>query len=148
MKAITIKNPWAYLVALGIKPIENRTWKTNYRGRVFIHVSAHRLSTQLINDEQYQDLIFSKKLPKSEKSSADFISEQPLSAIIGEVDIVDCVVNHPSVWAEKDSEINRNDIEARTIWNWVLENPVLYEKPILGVKGKLSFWEFNPEPTS
>ena len=29
------------------------------------------------------------------------------------------------------------------IYNWVLANPVLYEKPILNVKGKLSFWEFE-----
>ena len=29
------------------------------------------------------------------------------------------------------------------VWNWVLVNPVLYEKPINNVKGKLSFWEFD-----
>ena len=31
----------------------------------------------------------------------------------------------------------------KPIYNWVLANPVLYEKPILNVKGKLSFWEFE-----
>ena len=34
MKAITIKQPWASLIVHGIKDIENRTWRTNYRGRV------------------------------------------------------------------------------------------------------------------
>jgi len=33
-------------------------------------------------------------------------------------------------WAEKG------------IWNWVLKNPILFEKPIENVKGKLGFWEF------
>ena len=33
----------------------------------------------------------------------------------------------------------------KPIYNWVLANPVVYDKPILNVKGKLSFWEFNPD---
>jgi len=40
MKTLSVKQPWAYLLCAGIKDIENRTWKTNYRGRVFIHASA------------------------------------------------------------------------------------------------------------
>lgn len=40
MKAITIKQPWASLIVVGIKDVENRTWKTNFRGRVLIHASA------------------------------------------------------------------------------------------------------------
>lgn len=48
------------------------------------------------------------------------------SAIIGSVMIVDCVVNHPSVWAEKG------------VYNWVLSNAVLFSEPI-PAKGKLSF---------
>ena len=39
MKAITIKQPWASLIAAGLKDIENRTWKTNFRGRVLIHAA-------------------------------------------------------------------------------------------------------------
>lgn len=64
----------------------------------------------------------------------------PVSAIIGEVEIVDCVQDHPSIWAEKHDDILGEFIHG-PIWNWVLANPVLYEKPILHVKGKLSFWE-------
>jgi len=65
--------------------------------------------------------------------------------IIGKVDIVDCVINHPSIWAEKSIpqhsgffDVSRN----KPIYNWVLENPVLFPEPILGVKGKLSFWDY------
>ena len=46
MKAISIKQPWAYLIASGIKDIENRTWKCpeKYIGtRVLIHASAKTL---------------------------------------------------------------------------------------------------------
>src|SRR5690606_5689009 len=63
--------------------------------------------------------------------------------IIGEVDIVDCIINHPSIWADKTTGIYTSDgswLADNTIYNWVLANPVLYEKPI-PCKGKLSFWE-------
>ena len=46
MKAISVKQPWASLIISGIKDIENRKWKTNYRGRVLIHASN---STDLDN---------------------------------------------------------------------------------------------------
>lgn len=41
MKALTVKQPWASLIASGQKTIETRTWATNYRGDLLI-VSAAR----------------------------------------------------------------------------------------------------------
>ena len=40
MKAITLWQPWATLVALGLKTIETRSWKTDYRGPLAIHAAA------------------------------------------------------------------------------------------------------------
>lgn len=37
MKALTIKQPWAWAIAKGYKTIENRTWVTSYRGPLAIH---------------------------------------------------------------------------------------------------------------
>ena len=37
MKVITIKQPWATLIAKGYKEYEFRTWKTKYRGEILIH---------------------------------------------------------------------------------------------------------------
>lgn len=37
MKVLSIKPPWADLILDGIKDIENRTWKTSYRGPLLIH---------------------------------------------------------------------------------------------------------------
>ena len=39
MKAISIRQPWAWLIVNGYKDIENRTWNTKYRGPVLIHAS-------------------------------------------------------------------------------------------------------------
>lgn len=37
MKALTIRQPWASLIALGVKTIETRSWSTSYRGPLAIH---------------------------------------------------------------------------------------------------------------
>ncbi len=37
MKVLTIKQPYASLIAEGIKEYEFRTWKTNYRGEFLVH---------------------------------------------------------------------------------------------------------------
>lgn len=127
MKALTVKQPWASLIAHGIKDIENRTWKTSFRGRVLIHAGKALCGKSIfetLNLEQYNE--FREKVGFS---GLDFT--EPKGAIIGSVEIVDCVQNHPSIWAEKG------------IWNWVLANPILFDNPIENVKGKLSFWEYQ-----
>lgn len=141
-KALSIKQPWASLIAEGIKPIENRTWKTNFRGRIYIHASSPRKFDIALTDDQTR-----WALPVLEKA---FKGELPFGAIIGEVDIVDCIINHPSIWADKmeydvcpETGIHILRKGQKYIWNWVLANPVMYDEPILNVKGKLSFWEFN-----
>ena len=40
VKVLTLKQPWATLVAEGIKIYEFRSWKTKYRGKVLIHAGA------------------------------------------------------------------------------------------------------------
>lgn len=124
MKAITIKQPWASLIVSGLKDVENRTWKTNFRGRVLIHAGKARdksfgMPKKLFADNKVYSIINSKQLPQG--------------AIIGSVEIVDCVKNHPSLWAVEGE------------WNWVLASPILFDKPIEDVKGKLSFWKYEGE---
>lgn len=158
MKAISIKEPWASLIAHDIKDIENRTWKTNFRGTVLIHTS------QAWNKESAEICISNpnvkaslEKLGMIHKYDIDTIGYKGYSfsglshgAIIGKVDIVECVINHSSIWAEKSHanhsgffDLSRN----KPIYNWVLENAILFPEPILGVKGKLSIWDY-PNITS
>jgi hypothetical protein len=141
MKALTIKNPWALLIAAGVKNIENRTWRTKFRGRILIHAAKDYPYVKLTDEQEDQirgDMRY------------NFIKRKfPCSSIIGEVDIVDCVLNHPSVWSEQmaydkcpETGIHILRKGQAYVWNWVLANPVLYDKPIENVKGKLSFWEY------
>lgn len=39
MKALTLTQPWATLVALGLKRFETRSWPTSYRGTLAIHAA-------------------------------------------------------------------------------------------------------------
>ena len=141
MKAISIKQPWAYLIAAGIKDIENRTWKCpeKYIGeRVLIHASASAPKSirELLNADQI-DTVFKSDL----YNDADFAKQYSTGAIIGSIEIVDCVVNHQSIWAEKTNLPEQLSNEC--IWNWVLANPILFDEPILGVKGKLGIWDYE-----
>ncbi|MFV5697767.1 ASCH domain-containing protein [Flavobacterium sp. ZT3R17] len=131
MKALSIKQPWASLIAHGFKDIENRTWRTHFRGRIYIHVSAKTAGDfmRLLSNKQLNKVVWELENYKTFETYFEY------SAIIGEVEIIDCVINHESIWAEKQPDLTK-----KPIWNWVLDNPVLYDKPILNVKGKLSFW--------
>lgn len=37
MKALTLHQPWAALIAAGVKTVETRSWATAYRGTLLIH---------------------------------------------------------------------------------------------------------------
>ena len=137
MKAISIKQPWAYLICSGIKDVENRNWKCpqKYIGqRILIHASAKptvkgNCISCWMTEDQYKFITLN--ISSGKRLNDICFLEHYSSAIIGSVKIVDCVVNHPSVWAEKG------------VFNWVLSEPILYENPIENVKGKLSFWEYD-----
>lgn len=47
MKAISIHQPWAWLIIHGGKSIENRTWNTKYRGPLVIHVTQRRSALEM-----------------------------------------------------------------------------------------------------
>lgn len=72
MKVITIKQPWATLIAKGYKEYEFRTWKTKYRGDILIHAGKG---------------IDKKAISRFE----DFNLEYPNGCIIAKAKITDCI---------------------------------------------------------
>lgn len=163
MKAITIKQPWASLIVEGIKDIENRTWPCpeKYIGkRVLVHASQSwtKSSAEIcLSIPHVKEAI--ERLGMIHKYDDESIGYKGYSfsgltcgAIIGSVEIVDCVVNHSSIWAEKSLDCNDcPDVGAccdgkcpHIIHNWVLANPIKFPEPI-PYKGKLSFWEYEGE---
>ncbi|MEE0015023.1 MAG: ASCH domain-containing protein [Bacilli bacterium] len=124
MKVLTLKQPWATLVAEGIKKYEFRSWKTNYRGKILIHAGTGIDKKEL---EKYKDLNL----------------EFPSKRILAEVEIEDCL--------ELNDELNKNIIaekniaygsKYRTGYAWKLTNSkkINYDKE---VKGQLGLWNID-----
>lgn len=126
MKALSIRQPWAWLIAAGYKDIENRGWSTKFRGRIYIH-SGIRFDKMAI---MTTPLTLKGFLDERVRSTIDELSRTwRSSSIIGEVDIVGCVTNSDSPWF-----IGK--------YGFILANPVLYANPI-PCKGRTNF--FTPD---
>lgn len=142
MKTITIKQPWANLIVEGIKDVENRTWPTKFRGRVLIHAGMTKTIGPMVRYlNQEQQKVFRTKIGYY---GLDFL--EPLGAIIGSVEIVDCIdpIDCKSVWGDKaELIIDKNGMiqQGKRVYNWVLANPIKFPEPI-PAKGKLSFWDY------
>ena len=127
MKALSLTQPMAWAI-FHSKDVENRTWYTKFRGRVYIHASKgfDKADYNFIALEGVACLL-DELLPEPE----DFVH----GAIIGEVDIVDCKFYPPDELARLHSPWAMPGQ-----YQFVIENAVEYDKPI-PCKGMLGFWE-------
>ena len=87
MKAISIRNPWAWLIVNGHKDIENRRWSSPYRGRLFIHASK----TWDLDGAEDVKAAF-------EEAGLDWPTDFQFGGIIGVVNMVDCISKSDSPW--------------------------------------------------
>ncbi len=131
--ALSIKQPWAWLICDGFKDIENRDWRigrkpgyhdTNFRielpCRIFVH-AGKKLDFEGLN------YILERELPGHER--IPMVETLDYGAIIGEVTITDCVTESKSPWFVGK-------------YGFVLSDPVLYDKPV-PCRGQLGF--FKPD---
>jgi activating signal cointegrator 1 len=121
MKCLTVKQPFASLIVNGYKEYEFRTWKTNYRGKIGIHAG---MSTD-------------KRINKFKDYNLEYVN----GAIIGEAEIVDCILVDDKL---KKELLNKNYLVYENSFGYafVLKNIIKYDKPIY-TKGKLSFWNYD-----
>ena len=59
--ALSIRQPWAWLIVHGFKDIENRDWPTNFRGRLLVH--AGQTMARRYYDETCEELLRMGLLP-------------------------------------------------------------------------------------
>jgi hypothetical protein len=78
IKALSVRQPFAWLIVHGFKPVEYRSWPTSYRGPLAIHAGGRVLSRSEF-DEVEAD--FGLSIPRDELVR---------SAIVGLVELVDC----------------------------------------------------------
>lgn len=140
MKALSLLQPWAGLLALGIKGFETRSWNTNHRGRVAIHASARIPKQGLALLEELHRLDPMKGYNKGYLH--DILT--CTGCVLGEVDIVDTFnTDIDFVVRSKISVQERllGDYSPGRYF-WQCENPVLYTHPI-PAKGALSIWNWD-----
>ncbi len=133
MKVVSIKEPFATLIKEKKKYIETRSWKTNYRGELYIHASGKTLAKEFINE---------KVLKLIENLDMNY------GKIICKANLVDCVL------MDKDFiyKIQKNPQEyycglyEEGRYAWILENI----EPIAPIeaKGKLNIWNYDIEESN
>lgn len=125
MKALTVKQPWAWAIIYGGKDIENRKQRTNYRGELFIHAGKGE------DPEAYSfpplNAVISKDNPALRRGE-----------VLGAVAIIGChhsetCGNSCSVWAENG------------YWHWELADPRAIPRPY-PAQGKLGLRNLEQSP--
>ena len=90
IKAISLHQPYASLIAMGLKKFETRSWGTNYRGKLVICAAQKNTLQQQSN---YEDLASSLLLDLTVQPW----SSLPLGMAIAVVDLTDCIEMTPNV---------------------------------------------------
>jgi hypothetical protein len=88
MKVIVIRQPWAWLIVNGFKDIENRSWRTRYRGPLLIQASARKPSNREMEDFR----VFARKRGVKLPDKFEF------GGIVGRVHLDNCVDKSRSKW--------------------------------------------------
>lgn len=89
MKAISVRQPWAWLIVNGHKDIENRDWPTRFRGPVFIHASKG------MTRAEYEDC---RDHAESCGVAIPAFEDLERGGIVGATTITDCISSSESPW--------------------------------------------------
>lgn len=85
MRALSVRQPWAWLICNGGKDIENRSWPTSFRGRVLIHAGKN------MTVADYEAcVIFIAPMRRAWRLPAYDIIKQQCGGIVGECTIIGC----------------------------------------------------------
>lgn len=132
MKVLSIREPYATLIKDNKKRIETRSWKTNYRGELYIHASG----TNIFEKNKKEELM-------------KMIENRPLNFgyIICKCNLVDCVY----MTEEFVNDMMRDNCQEYICgdysvgrYAWILEKIEPLDIPIKA-KGQLNIWNYYNE---
>ena len=130
MKVISIQEPWASLIKNGVKKIETRSFKTNYRGKIYIHASKKKINEK---DDKVKEVL-------TYLDDTDF----SYGCIFCEAELVDCIYMDKTFL----EEIDKNKLEKNCgfyeegRYAWILEN-IKPLKEVIPAKGQLGIWNYD-----
>lgn len=136
MKAMTVTQPWATLIASGAKRIETRSWRTRYRGPLAIHAAASfpRYALRACFDEQIASALG--------RSNVRALSDLPRGAVVAIAQLVDCRrVDELPGRLLTSRELRFGDYTPGR-YGWVLDDVRLLRRPV-PARGALGLWEWT-----
>ena len=98
LPCLSVRQPWAWLIVNGIKSIENRTWRTKFRGRILIHAGGAMTVTEWRSAAAFAVEQCGVPLECFDEGGAAHFSRLERGGIVGSAEIVDCVDGHDSPW--------------------------------------------------
>lgn len=151
MKALTLTQPWATLVAIGAKRIETRSWGTSYRGPLAIH--AAKGFPKWARDFTAEPVCY-EAVKKSGPYSMMYAA-YPTGTVLATCRLVavKLIVDSRTALGPWDAarmlppsepEFSFGDYEPGR-YAWILEDVRQFPEPI-PAKGALGLWEWIAEP--
>ncbi len=132
MKVLSLIEPWGTLIKEEKKLIETRSWKTNYRGTLYIHTSLKKVSKAVQDNKELMNLI----------SNPNF----KYGYIICKCELVDCIY----MTEEFVKDIKNNNHQEYICgtyevgrYAWILNN--IEKIDPIKAKGKLGIWTYDKE---
>ena len=149
MKALSLTQPWASLVACGAKRIETRSWSTAYRGPLAIH--AAKAFPRDCRETAEFDFHFRRFLIEAgyvHRFGGIDVSTLERGAIVATCRVVRCARTELIVSQISDQERAFGDYSSGR-WAWLLNDIVRLPEPITA-RGALGLWEWERknEPTT
>ena len=126
MKVLSIKEPFATLIKDGVKIYETRSWKTNYRGEIYIHASLSLSKSERV-----------------ESANKYLKSEIKPGFILCKCELVDCIPMTDEFIKYINKETSEYDygLYSEGRYAWKLRVLEVLEEPI-PAKGKLGIWNY------
>lgn len=95
MKILTLWQPYASLIALGLKQYETRSWGTTYRGPLVIHAAKRPFvnadGSKTICQSSWQAWLKASSLVEAERwADIPLATELPLGAVVAITHLEDC----------------------------------------------------------
>jgi hypothetical protein len=130
--ALTVKQPWATLIAVGAKKVETRSWKTKHRGIIGIHAGATitRDAVELCFQEPF----------KAALTAAGILhpDQLPLGALLAKADLAECRETGRMYYLSDQERAFGDYTEGR--YGWVFKNVEILPAPV-PMSGALKLWE-------
>lgn len=135
MNVLSLKEPFATLIKNNIKYIETRSWKTEYRGELYIHASKSKVDKNVYSRKELIKLFDEDELQ--------------YGSIICKCELVDCI----KITEEYAEYIKTNDYQQYICgdytvgrYAWILKNIEPLDR-VIPAKGKLYIWKYEEKTT-